>query len=209
MVQITAQMVKQLREATGAGPLDCKKALEAHEGDMEKAMEFLREKGLARAAKKLGAGRTMNEGVVATYVHHDKRLAAMVEVNCETDFVAKTPQFQEFAHNLAVHIASMSPEYVKREDVPEAVVQAERELQLRRAMEEGKPEHIAEKMVQGRLNKWFEDIVLMEQAFFKDEDKTIADLLNEAVAELGESIQIRRFVRFVVGEDADDDGADA
>ncbi|RMG78285.1 MAG: translation elongation factor Ts [Chloroflexi bacterium] len=209
MVQITAQMVKQLREATGAGPLDCKKALEAHEGDMEKAMDFLREKGLARAAKKLGAGRTMNEGVVATYVHHDKRLAAMVEVNCETDFVAKTPQFQEFAHNLAVHIASMAPEYVKREDVPEAVVQAERELQLRRAMEEGKPEHIAEKMVEGRLNKWFEDIVLMDQTFFKDEDKTIADLLNEAVAELGESIQIRRFVRFVVGEDADDGGEDA
>lgn len=205
-MEITAKMVKDLREATGAGPLDCKKALEASGGDLQKAVEYLREKGLARAAKKLGAGRSMNEGLVQTYQHFNKRLGVIVEVNCETDFVANTDQFQAFAYDVALHIANLSPEYVRREDVPEAVIQAEREIQKRRALEEGKPENVAEKMVEGRMNKFYEEIVLLEQPFIKDDSKTVGDLLQSLVAELGESIEIRRFARFALGESADDGG---
>jgi elongation factor Ts len=205
MPTITAQMVKELRETTGAGPLDCKKALESNNGDLQKAIEWLRDKGLAKAAKKLGAGRSMNEGIVQSYVHHDKRLAVIVEVNCETDFVARTPKFQEFAYNVAIQIANLAPQYVRREDVPEAVVQAEREVQKRRALEEGKkPEKVIEKIVDGRMEKFFEEIVLLEQPFIKDDSKKISEMLSEAVAELGESIQIRRFARFKVGENAED-----
>lgn len=200
MAEITAKMVKDLRESTGAGPLDCKKALELNDGDMQKAVDYLREKGIAKAAKKLGAGRTMNEGVIETYLHFNKRLGVLVEVNCETDFVAATDAFKNFARDIALHIANLKPEYLRRENVPEAVVQAERELQKRRAMEEGKPENIAEKMVDGRMNKFFEEIVLMEQQFLKDDTKTIEDLLKETVAEVGESIQISRFARFALGE---------
>ncbi|MBZ0277852.1 MAG: translation elongation factor Ts [Anaerolineae bacterium] len=201
-MEITAKMVKDLRDATGAGPLDCKKALETTGGDVQKAVEFLREKGLARAAKKLGAGRSMNEGVVQVYAHHNGRLGVLVEVNCETDFVAKTEQFQQFAHDVALQIANMAPEYVNREDVPEAVVKAEREIQRRRILEEGKPENVADKIVDGRMNKFFEEIVLTEQIFIKDDSKTIGQLLSETVAGVGESIQIRRFARFALGEDA-------
>ncbi len=208
-MEITAKMVKDLREATGAGPLDCKKALESTSGDMEKAVDFLREKGLARAAKKLGAGRTMNEGVIQVYAHHNSRLGVLVEVNCETDFVAKTDQFQQFAHDVSLHIANLAPEYINREDVPEAVVQAEREIQRRRAIEEGKPENIAEKVAEGRMEKFFEEIVLMEQHFIKDDDKTIAQLLSETVAGVGESIQIRRFARFALGEDTGNGSVEA
>lgn len=205
-MEITAKMVKDLREATGAGPLDCKKALEASGGDLQKAVDYLREKGLARAAKKLGAGRSMNEGLIQTYQHFNKRLGVIVEVNCETDFVANTDQFQAFTYDVALHIANLSPEYVRREDVPEAVIQAEREIQKRRAMEEGKPENVAEKMVEGRMNKFYEEIVLLEQPFIKDDSKTVGDLLQSLVAELGESIEIRRFARFALGESADDGG---
>ncbi len=208
MTAITAQMVKELREATGAGPLDCKKALEANDGNLEKAIEYLREKGLARAAKKLGAGRAMNEGLIETYLHFNKRLGVMVEVNCETDFVANTPQFAQFAKDIAMHIANMAPEYVRREDVPEAVVKAELELQTRRAIEEGKPEHIAAKVAEGRLNKFFEEIVLLEQTFIRDDSQTIDAMLRALVAELGESIEIRRFARFSLGENAASDGND-
>lgn len=204
---ITGQMVKDLREATGAGPLDCKKALEQFDGDFQKAAEYLREKGLAKAIKKLGAGRSMNEGVVTSYVHHNQRIGVLVEVNCETDFVARTPQFQQFARDLALHIANLSPEYVRREDVPEAVIQAEREIQKRRAIEEGKPEAVADKIVEGRMGKFYEEIVLLEQAFIKDDTKTISQLLQETVASIGESVEIRRFARFALGE-ADADGAD-
>lgn len=200
MAEITSQMVKDLREVTGAGPLDCKKALEQTGGDLQKAVDYLREKGIAKAAKKLGAGRAMNEGLIETYLHFNKRIGVMVEVNCETDFVAATPAFQNFCKDMALHIANLAPEYVRREQVPEAVIQAEREIQKRRAMEEGKPENIAEKMVDGRMNKFFEEIVLMEQKFLKDDSKTIEQLLKEVVAEVGESIQINRFARFVLGE---------
>lgn len=201
---VTAQMVKELREITGAGPLDCKKALDQFDGDIEKAAEFLKEKGLAKAVKQLGKGRVANEGVIGNYVHFDQRLAVIVEVNCETDFVGSTDKFQAFAKDVAMHIANMKPQYVKREDVPEALVQAEREVQLARAKEEGKPDNIAEKIADGRMNKWYEEIVLMEQAFIKDDEKTIEQLLQETVAEVGETITISRFARFAIGESPDD-----
>ena len=204
---VTAQQVKDLRDATGAGPLDCKKALESTGGDFNKAVELLREKGLARAAKKLGAGRTMNEGVIETYSHFNHRLGVLVEVNCETDFVANTEQFRAFAKDVALHVANLNPEYVKREDVPEAIVEAERQLQRRRALEEGKPEAVADKIVDGRMGKFFEEIVLLEQPFLKDDSKTIKQLLSEVVAELGESIEIRRFSRFALGEEVNNNGA--
>jgi elongation factor Ts len=205
MAQITAQMVKELREATGAGPLDCKKALEMNDGDVQKAIDYLREKGIAKAAKKLGAGRTMNEGRVESYIHFNNRLGVLIEVNCETDFVAATEAFINFTKDVALHIANMAPEYVNRDDVPDAVVQAEREVQLNRAKEEGKPAEIAEKMVEGRMNKeFFGQLVLMEQPFIKDDSKTISDLLQETVAEVGESIQISRFARYALGESGDE-----
>ncbi|MBI5668148.1 MAG: translation elongation factor Ts [Chloroflexi bacterium] len=207
-MEITAQMVKDLREMTGAGPLDCKKALETSGGDMQRAADYLREKGLAKAAKKLGAGRTMNEGLVMTYAHHNRRLGVLVEVNCETDFVANTERFQTFAHDVALQIANLAPQYVRREDVPAAVVQAERELQRRRVLDEGKPEAVADKIVDGRMNKFYEEIVLLEQPFIKDDSKTIGQYLSEVVADVGESIQIRRFARFALGEDADNNGAE-
>ncbi|MCC6614352.1 MAG: translation elongation factor Ts [Anaerolineae bacterium] len=209
MAEITAQMVKTLREATGAGPLDCKKALEANDGDMQKAVDFLREKGLAKAAKKLGAGRTMNEGLVETYLHFNHRLGVIVEINCETDFVANTDAFRTFVKDVALHIANLAPAYVKREDIPSAVVEAERDLQRRRTKEDSpnKPEAVIEKIVDGRMEKFFEEIVLMEQTFLRDDSKTISQLLSEVVAEVGESIVIRRFVRFALGEDDMDNGA--
>src|SRR5436305_7723984 len=146
---VTAQQVKDLRDATGAGPLDCKKALETTNGDVQKAIDLLREKGLARAAKKLGAGRAMNEGLIETYKHFNNRLGVMVEVNCETDFVANTDQFRVFVKDLALHIANLNPEYIKREEVPEAVIEAERQIQRRRVIEEGKPEAVADRIVDG------------------------------------------------------------
>lgn len=210
MAAITAQMVKDLREVTGAGPLDCKKALEMHSGDVAKASDWLREKGLARAAKKLGAGRVMNEGLIQTYSHFNKRLAVIVEVNCETDFVANTPTFQAFANNVALQIANLAPLYIRREEVPEDLVKSERDLHKRRAIDEGKPEAVAEKIADGRMTKWFQEIVLMEQPFIKDDSKTISQLLSETVAEVGESIEIRRFARFALGENVDDqNGANA
>lgn len=205
MATITAQMVKELREITGAGPLDSKKALEQFDGDIEKAVTFLREKGLAKAAKKLGADRAMNEGIIESYMHFNKRLGVLVEVNCETDFVAATEAFKHFASELARHIANIAPLYVNREDVPEAVIEKERAIQTNRALEEGKPAHIAEKVAEGRMAKFFEEIVLMEQKYFRDEEKTIAQFLQETVATVGEKIQIARFARFAIGEGASEE----
>ena len=205
MADITAQMVKQLRQATGAGPLDCKKALEANDGDMQKAVDFLREKGLAKAAKKLGAGRTMNEGVIQTYQHFNQRLGVLVEVNCETDFVASSEPFQEFARNLALHIANMAPEYVDRDRVPEAVIQAESNLQMRILKEDeknaNKPAEILEKIIEGRMSKFFEEVVLLEQEYLMDDSMKVGDALAAVVAQVGESIEIRRFARYALGED--------
>ena len=199
---VTAKEVKALREITGAGPLDCKNALVQHDGDIAAAAEFLREKALKDGIKLQGKGRSANEGVIGNYVHFDQRLAVIVEVNCETDFVAATDQFKAFAKDIAMHIANMNPQYVKREDVPEAQVASETEAQMQRALDEGKPEHIAEKIVTGRMNKWYEEIVLMEQAFIKDDDKTITRYLQETVAEVGETINIGRFQRFAIGDGA-------
>ena len=199
---VSAKEVRALRDKTGAGPLDCKKALEQNNGDIDDAATFLREKALKDGIKLQGKGRSANEGVIGNYVHFDRRLAVIVEVNCETDFVAATDQFQSFAKDVAMHIANMNPMYVKREDVPDDLVAAESGIQMERALEEGKPEHIAEKIVAGRLNKWYEEIVLMEQAFIKDDDKTISRYLQETVAEVGETINIGRFQRFAIGDES-------
>lgn len=203
MVQITAQQVKELREMTGVGPAECKKALEQFEGDLNKAANFLREKGLAKAAKK--AGRVANEGIIQSYQHHNGRLAVVVEVNCETDFVAKTPAFQQFSRDVALHIANLAPKYVAREEVPQAMIDAERGVQQKIALEEGKsrPANIIEKIVDGRMEKFFADIVLLEQPFIKDDSKTIEQLRKEAVAAVGENVVIRRFVRYELGEVGD------
>lgn len=198
---VTAKEVKALRDKTGAGPLDCKKALEQHNGDMTAAAEFLREKALKDGIKLQGKGRSANEGVIGNYLHFDNRLAVMVEVNCETDFVAATDQFKAFAKDIAMHIANMRPRYVQRDDVPEDIVASETRVQLDRALDEGKPEHIAEKIVAGRMNKWYEEIVLMEQSFIKDDDKTVGQYLQETVAEVGETIHIGRFQRFAIGDE--------
>ena len=213
MAEITAKMVKELREATGAGPLDCKNALVENDGDMQKAIDFLREKGLAKAAKKLGKDRTMNEGVIEIYQHFSKRIGVIVEVNCETDFVAATDSFQAFAKDIAMHIATMSPEYVNREDVPESDIEHEKDVQLRILKEDeknaNKPDNILEKIIEGRMDKWYQDMVLMEQEFFKEDSKTISELLQETVVELGEKMQISRFSRFELGKsDGDDEAGD-
>ena len=203
-MQVTVQMVKALREKTGAGPLDCKKSLVEFDGDMEKAATALREKGLAKASKK--AGRTTNEGVIEVYQHHNSRVGVMVEVNCETDFVAKTAQFKELAHGLALHIANMAPPYLVREDIPAEVVDPEKEVQRARALNEGKPENIVEKIVEGRMGKFYQEMALMEQEFIMDDEKTIAQLIQQAIADLGENIQIARFVRFEIGDALNGEG---
>jgi len=202
---ITAQMVKELRELTGAGPLDCKKALEQFDGNMEKAADSLREKGLAKAAKK--AGRATNEGIVHAYIHHTNRLGVLLELNCETDFVAKTDLFRTLANDLALQIANLGAQYVKREDVPAALVEAERDLQRRRALEEGKPENVVDRIVDGRMSKFYEELVLVEQPFIKDDSTTIGALITKAIADLGENITVRRFARFAIGEGAEADEA--
>ena len=195
---VTAAMVKELREKTGAGMLDCKKALEEANGDMAKAADILREKGLAAAAKK--AGRIATEGLVESYIHAGGRIGVLVEVNCETDFVAKNEQFKEFVKDIAMQIAAANPKYVRREDVPAEELDKKREILKAQALNEGKPAHIVEKMVEGRLGKYYEEVCLMEQAFIKDPDKTISQLLNEKIAQIGENIAIRRFVRYELGE---------
>jgi elongation factor Ts len=197
-MDITAKMVKDLREMTGVGPLDCKKALVEFDGDMDKAATYLREKGLAKAAKK--AGRATNEGLIEIYLHHNRRVGVMVEVNCETDFVAKTDKFQEFAHNIALHIANMAPQFVRREDVPASLIEPEQGIQRARARDEGKPENIIDKIVEGRMAKFYQDLVLLEQEYILDDSKNVDQLLQELIADLGENIQISRFTRFAIGE---------
>lgn len=195
---ITAAMVKELRERTGAGMMDCKNALVAMDGDMEKAIDELRTKGLAKAAKK--ASRVASEGIVISYIHGGGRIGVLVEVNCETDFVAKTDQFKELAHNIAMQIAAANPDYVVREEVPESVIDHEKEILKAQALEEGKPEKVVEKMVEGRIEKFFKEHCLMEQQYIKDPDKNIKDLLHETIAKIGENINVRRFARYEVGE---------
>lgn len=195
---VSASAVKELRERTGAGMLDCKKALDETNGDIDKAIALLREKGLSAAASK--AGRIATEGVVESYIHGGGRIGVLVEINCETDFVGKTDQFKEFARDIAMHIAAASPKYVRREEVPAEELEKEKEILKAQALNEGKPEKIVEKMVEGRINKYYEEHCLLEQAFIKDPDKTIDALLNEKISTIGENISIRRFVRYELGE---------
>ncbi|NLP13857.1 MAG: translation elongation factor Ts [Clostridium sp.] len=195
---ITAEMVKQLRERTGSGMMDCKKALSEANGDMEKAVEILREKGLAAAAKK--AGRVAAEGLVSAYIHGDGRIGVLVEVNIETDFAAKNEEFREFVKDVAMHIAASKPEYIRREEVPSDRIEKEKEILRAQALNEGKPEKIVDKMVEGRIDKYYKEVCLLEQPWVKDPDKTIQQLLNEKISTIGENINIRRFVRFERGE---------
>jgi elongation factor Ts len=197
-VAISAQQVKDLRAKTGAGMMDCKRALENTGGDMNKAVEHLREKGLAAASKR--AGRTTAEGVIESYIHLGSKLGVLVEVNCETDFVARTEEFQQFAKDIAMQIAAASPLYLSSEDVPVKVLAKEKEILRTQALNEGKPEKVVEKIVEGRINKFFSDNCLLEQPFIKDPDQKVGDLLKETMARIGENMVIRRFVRFQLGE---------
>jgi elongation factor Ts len=197
MADIKAALVKELREKTGAGIMDCKEALTECQGDMEKATDYLRKKGLATAAKR--AGRATSEGTVQSYIHMGGKIGVMVEVNCETDFVAKTDDFVEFAKNLAMHIAATSPVGISSEDVPAAVLDREKAIYRDQALEMGKPEKMIDKIIEGKLNKFFKDSCLINQQYVKDPDKTIADYLNEVIAKTGEKITIKRFARFQVG----------
>lgn len=196
---ITSEMVKELRERTGAGMMDCKRALTETQGDMEKAVAYLREKGLAAAAKK--AGRTAAEGLVDAYIHADGRIGVLIEVNCETDFVAKTQEFRQLVKDLAMQVAAARPEYVTREDVPPEVLERERSIYRAQALNEGKPPQVVDRIVEGRLEKFYQEFCLLEQPFIKDPERSVRQLLQEHIARLGENIVVRRFARFERGQD--------
>lgn len=198
MADISAAMVKDLRERTGAGMMDCKKALAECECDMEKAIDFLREKGLAAAAKK--EGRIAAEGTVEAYIHGGGRIGVLVEINCETDFVARGDEFKQFVKDIAMQIAAAKPQYVTKEEVPDEVIEHEKQILKAQALNEGKPEKIIDKMVEGRIEKFYKEVCLMEQAFIKDPDIMVKDLLMQKIAKIGEKIAIRRFSRYELGE---------
>ncbi len=196
-MEITMLMVKELREKTGAGILDCKEALKTTEGNIEKAIDYLRKKGILAAARR--AGRAVQEGLVEAYVHIGGKIGVLVEVNCETDFVAKTPDFKDFARNLAMHIAATNPLCIQREELSSEILEKEREIYREQAMESGKPEKIIDKIVQGRMEKFYKEVCLLEQPYVKDPNITIKDLLNQMIAKLGENTTIRRFTRYQLG----------
>lgn len=198
MAEISATMVKQLREKTGAGIMDCKEALTACDGDIDNAVDFLRKKGLATAQKR--AGRAMMEGTIQPYIHLGGKLGVLVEVNCETDFVAKTDDFKELAKNIAMHIAASNPVSVSSEDVSEEIINKEKEIYRDQALQMGKPEKMIDKIVEGKLTKFFKENCLLNQVYIRNPDITVTDLLNESIAKIGENITIKRFVRFQVGE---------
>ncbi|MDR9757554.1 MAG: translation elongation factor Ts [Thermacetogeniaceae bacterium] len=197
---IKAESVKELRERTGAGIMDCKKALQETNGDMEKAVVYLREQGITAAAKK--AGRATKEGMVEAYIHPGGKIGVLIEVNCETDFVAKTDDFKYLCRELAMQVAAANPGYVNREDVPEERIQSEKEILETQARNEGKPDKVIEKIVTGRMNKFYQDVCLFEQPYIRDTDMTVRDLVNQYIAKLGENIVVRRFCRFQLGEEA-------
>ncbi|HML78054.1 translation elongation factor Ts [Geobacter sulfurreducens] len=197
-MSITAAQVNELRKITGAGLMDCKKALTETNGDIEQAVDFLRKKGLAAASKK--AGRAATEGAVGSYIHAGGKIGVLVEVNCETDFVARNDSFQVFVKDIAMHIAAASPQYVRREEVPAELLEREKEIYRAKARETGKPENIIEKIIEGQINKFYAEICLMEQNFVKDPDKTVQQFLNETISSIGENMSVRRFARFVLGE---------
>jgi len=198
MATISANLVKDLREKTGAGIMDCKQALTDSDGEMEKAVDFLRKKGLATAAKR--AGRAMSEGIVQSYIHMGGKLGVMVEINCETDFVAKNVDFQDFARNIAMHIAASNPLGIRSEDISQETLDKEMEIYRAQAKELGKPDNIIDKIAEGKLNKFIKDNCLLNQPYVRDPDITVSDLLNELIAKIGENITVKRFVRFQVGE---------
>ena len=197
-MEITTSMIKDLREATAAGVLDCKKALEASGGDLEKAKVYLREKGLAAAAKK--ADRAAKEGLIEAYIHTGGRVGALIELNCETDFVARTESFEELAHDLALQVVAARPLYLAPEDIPPDMLEEEKNVYRVQAREMGKPERIIERIVEGKLQKYYQEVCLMKQPFIKDDDLTVQDVLTEIIAKLGENIVVRRFVRFELGD---------
>ncbi len=198
MAKITAAMVKELRDQTGSGMMDCKKALAETDGDVEKALDFLRKKGLAKARKR--AGRATSEGIIYSYIHAGSKIGVMVEMNCESDFVAKTEDFQEFAKNVAMHIAATDPAGLNPEDISPEVVERERDIYRSQALEQGKPENIVDKIVEGQVQKFYKESCLMSQAYIKDTKKTIAEMITETIGKIGENIQVKRFVRFQLGE---------
>jgi len=197
-MSVTAQMVKELRERTGAGMLDCKNALTEVGGDMDRAVEHLRKKGLASAAKK--AGRVAADGAVGSYIHAGGKIGVLVEVNCETDFVARTDDFQELVKHIAMHIAAADPRFVRTEEVTGDVLAKEREIYREQALGEGKPENVVDRIVEGKMKKYYAEFVLLEQPFVKEPDKTVGEMVAEKIAKIGENIQVRRFSRFVLGE---------
>ena len=192
-------MVKKLRDMTGAGMMDCKKALEEAEGDFEKAIEILRKRGAAKAAKK--AGRATREGIITSYVHFNGRIGVLLELSCETDFVARTDEFKELAYNLAKQVAAMNPKWVSREDVPQEVIEKEKEIYKEQLKDSGKPEHVIEKIIEGKLEKFFEENCLLEQDYIFEEGKKVKEVIQEAIAKIGENIRVSRFVRMEVGEE--------
>jgi len=195
---ISAQMVKELRDKTGAGMMDCKKALKETSGNFEKAMDYLRKMGIASAAKK--AGRTTKEGAVASYIHGDGRIGVLLEVNCETDFVARTDQFSGFAKNICMHIAAANPRWMSESDIPKELIAKEKEIAIAQMKEQGKPANVLEKIAEGKLRKFYEETCLLKQAYVKDTDKSVETVLKETIAGLGENITLRRFCRFSLGE---------
>jgi elongation factor Ts len=206
MAEITATLVKQLRDRTGAGMMDCKKALQAAGGDIEEGEIYLRKQGVAKASKK--ASRATKQGVIGTYVHPGSQLGVMIEVNCESDFVARTDDFLGLVHDLAMQVAAADPKFVRREEVTEDVLSKEREIARDRALAEGKPEKILDKIVEGRLNKLYEEICLLEQPYIKENSTTVEDLIKQTIAKLGENIGVARFARFKIGETATDEPAE-
>jgi len=195
---VSASIVKELRERTGVGMMECKKALQETDGNMEKAIEYLRERGLAVAAKK--AGRIAAEGIVESYIHAGGKIGVLLEINCETDFVAKTNEFRSFVKDIAMHIAASNPKYLSRVEITGDVIEKEREILKAQAIHEGKPEKIVDKVVEGRIEKFYKDACLLEQSFVKDTDKTVQEFVTQMIATMGENINIRRFVRFQMGE---------
>lgn len=198
MMEINASSVKELREKTGAGVMDCKKALAESAGDMEQAIDYLRRKGLAAAAKKMT--RVAGEGLIGTYVHPGGKIGVLVELNCETDFVARTPEFQTLVKDIAMQIAAANPLYVQPEDVPQGEVDREQEIYRRQALDSGKPEKVVDKVVEGKMERFYSEVCLLDQAFIKDPDRKVKDLIQDAIARLGENIQVRRFARYHLGE---------
>jgi elongation factor Ts len=195
---VTAEDVRNLREKTGAGMMDCKRVLVESNGDFDKAVDLLREKGLAKAAKK--AERVASEGLVVSYIHGNGRIGVLLEVNCETDFVARNEEFQAMCHDIAMQVAAANPEYVSRDEVPQEIVEKEKAILKAQALNEGKPEKIVEKMVEGRIEKFYQENCLLEQPFIKDQDKSVLQYVNETIAKIGENMNVRRFARFVLGE---------